>query len=176
MSTTSKGKISRLPKTLREEVNRRMENGERGASIVAWLNALPEVQAMLAAGFGGKPIREQNLSKWRKFGFKEWSRRREATATAAEIGELPVAGNSPVTSQIATWGSVRYLMAVRELVQNRAEDASNFKTLREFTQDVIHLRRADHRTARLQFEMEKLGCLKAETHSNAHPQPIPGVT
>ena len=155
MSITSKGKIGRLPKALREEVNRRMENGGKGASIVAWLNHLPEVQALLADDFDGKPIREQNLSKWRKFGFKEWSRRREATAMAAEIGELLVAGNSPDTSQIATWGSVRYLMAVRELVENRAEGVTHFETLRQFTRDVIDIRRAEHRTARLEFQKER---------------------
>jgi hypothetical protein len=43
--------------------------------LVSWLNSLPEVQTVLAAEFaGGKPIREQNLSQWRKRGFKQWFR------------------------------------------------------------------------------------------------------
>ena len=155
MEATHRGKIGRLPTELREQVNRRLEAGQRGAILVAWLNGLPEVQAILVDEFDGKPIREQNLSDWRKYGFKEWRRRREATAMAAEIGELPVAGNSPVTNQIATWGSVRYLMAVRELVDNQADNTSKLATLREFTRDVIDLRRSEHRTARLEFEQER---------------------
>jgi molybdopterin molybdotransferase len=49
--------------------NRRLEQGEQGRSLVAWLNSLPEVRAVLAAEFAGKPIREQNLPEWRQHGF-----------------------------------------------------------------------------------------------------------
>jgi hypothetical protein len=119
MNLTHQGKIGRLPKTLRDQVNRRLENGEKGRSIVAWLNSLPEVQAILAAHFEGKPVREQNLSEWRKRGYRQWLLRREAQAMAAEIGHLPAA-DSPLTDQLAAWGSVRYLIAVRQLVENKA--------------------------------------------------------
>jgi hypothetical protein len=34
---------------IQEQVNRRLENGEKARTLIAWLNALPEVQAMLAA-------------------------------------------------------------------------------------------------------------------------------
>ena len=37
-------KISKLPPALREEVNERLERSDTAASIVEWLNALPEVQ------------------------------------------------------------------------------------------------------------------------------------
>lgn len=171
MDAIPRGKIGRLPPELREEVNRRMERGEPAATLLAWLNALPEVQALLAAEFKGKPITEQNVSLWRKFGFRDWLRRREAMAMAAEIGELPAAGNSPVTAQLATWGSVRYLVAVRDLVRHQAEGVSHLDTIRQFTRDVIALRRADHRAARLQFQQERTKFYDEHTHMQKNPTP-----
>ena len=47
------GKIARLPREFREEVNRRLQDGEPGGSLLAWLNPLPGVQAVLAREFGG---------------------------------------------------------------------------------------------------------------------------
>ena len=80
MNEAPKGKIGRLPRAIQEQVNLRLENGEKARTLVAWLNALPEVQAMLAAEFGGKPIREQNLSEWRKYGYKQWLWHQQALA------------------------------------------------------------------------------------------------
>ena len=50
---------------MRQELNRRLDEGEPGKKLVSWLNGLPEVQAIVAAEFGGKSIREQNLSEWK---------------------------------------------------------------------------------------------------------------
>ncbi len=62
------GKIARLPHELREELNRRLQDGEPGAELVGWLNELPEVQTVLAEHFAGRPITEQNLSEWKTGG------------------------------------------------------------------------------------------------------------
>jgi hypothetical protein len=47
-------------------------DGEEGKRLVAWLNALPKVQAIVAAEFGGNAIREQNLSEWKQGGYRDW--------------------------------------------------------------------------------------------------------
>ena len=52
MNEAHRGKIGHLPKALQEQVNRRLEKGEHGRTLVAWLNALPEVQAALARRAG----------------------------------------------------------------------------------------------------------------------------
>jgi hypothetical protein len=44
MKMTHHGKIGRLPKAVQEQLNRRLEKGERGGPLAAWLNSLPEVQ------------------------------------------------------------------------------------------------------------------------------------
>ena len=64
MNTSRKGKIARLPKTIRDELNQRLADGESGRRLIAWLNSLPEVDAVLDREFGGRAISEQNLSEW----------------------------------------------------------------------------------------------------------------
>src|SRR5262249_11061748 len=68
------GKIAALPKKIREELNRRLDEGERGGSLLRWLNGLPEVKKVLKAEFGGEPMNKNNLSRWRREGFEEWRR------------------------------------------------------------------------------------------------------
>jgi hypothetical protein len=46
---TRHGKIARLPKEIREQLNRRMENGWRGARLVNWLNELPQVKEVVTS-------------------------------------------------------------------------------------------------------------------------------
>ena len=65
MPLTRNGKIARLPQPLREELNRRLDQGVPGRPLLQWLNSLPEVQAVLAADFGDRPINKQSLSQWR---------------------------------------------------------------------------------------------------------------
>ncbi|HSY17536.1 MAG TPA: hypothetical protein VK815_04340 [Candidatus Acidoferrales bacterium] len=74
------GKISRLPREIREQLNRRLDDGVPGNRLVAWLNELPAVRALLAAEFGGAAINEQNLSNWKQGGFRDWRMQEDARA------------------------------------------------------------------------------------------------
>src|ERR1700679_667843 len=56
------GKIANLPNGIREQLNLRLLEGEAGRELVAWLNALPEVQSVLDSRFDGSPILEVNLT------------------------------------------------------------------------------------------------------------------
>ena len=67
-----KGKIARLPHTIRHEINARLRDGNVGTEILDWLNSQPEVQAILAEQFGGEPIKPQNLTDWRQGGYQDW--------------------------------------------------------------------------------------------------------
>ncbi len=70
--TTRNGKIARLPKQVRHDLNGRLEDGEPGKQLVEWLNGLPEVQGVLQLRFGGRPISEQNLSERKQGSYQEW--------------------------------------------------------------------------------------------------------
>src|SRR6266576_4610690 len=58
------GKIARLPHALREELNQRLQDGEEGASLLDWLNALPDVRSVLSQHFADRPINPTNLYEW----------------------------------------------------------------------------------------------------------------
>ena len=65
---TRNGKIACLPSPLRDELNRRLAHNEDGATLLDWLNAAPDVKAVLARDFAGEPITKQNLYEWRHGG------------------------------------------------------------------------------------------------------------
>jgi len=45
------GKIARLARKTRDELNVRLDNGESGVPLIKWLNGLPEVKQVLEAEF-----------------------------------------------------------------------------------------------------------------------------
>jgi hypothetical protein len=159
MNQTRNGKIARLPKTIREELNRRLDNGEKGQPLLNWLNSLPDVQALVAAEFGGLPVNKQSLSQWRRGGFGAWLRQQEACAMAqqmlSETRELQPANAPPLTDQMAGWVTVRYLVAVRKLMEEQDRGKPGLDVLREFCHDLVALRRGDHSAARLKMEQER---------------------
>jgi hypothetical protein len=55
------GKIARLPRLLREELNRRLFANEDGAPLLDWLNAAPDIKDLLARNFPGEPVSTQNF-------------------------------------------------------------------------------------------------------------------
>ncbi len=71
-NTARRGKIASLPFLVREELNHRLERGDLGESILAWLNDLPEAQWLIRHRWPGQPITQQNLSVWRLGGYQEW--------------------------------------------------------------------------------------------------------
>src|SRR5882757_2859219 len=93
------GKVARLPAALREELNRRLEDGHSHRELVAWLNGLPAVQGVLAERFGGRPISEQNMSAWCHGGYAEWEAPRllaqHLAYRAANQGGAQVTKGSP---------------------------------------------------------------------------------
>ena len=158
MNITRNGKIARLPRAVRQELNRRLDEGEQGKKLVVWLNDLPGVQAIVAAEFGGKPIREQSLSEWRKGGYRDWLAQQEALEVAGRLGEdaaeWSAAGRPPLTDTLAHWLVARYAVATRRVAET--EGAEGWRLLRELCGDIVELRRGDHSAERLRMERERL--------------------
>jgi len=71
------GKIARLPHALREEVNRRLLNGETARELLTWLNAQKGAEETWFQHFAGSPASPQNLSEWRAGGYRDWLQKRE---------------------------------------------------------------------------------------------------
>jgi hypothetical protein len=154
---THRGKIARLPNEVREELNRRLRDGAAGKELVAWLNSLPVAQAVLAAEFRGRPIREQNLSKWRRSGYRDWLATQEALAEVRRAAdgeqEFKGAGQGVLTGHLATFVAARYAVAASQL--ERKDGKPDMKELSRLCQDVSRLRREDHDAAWLRLELEK---------------------
>jgi hypothetical protein len=150
------GKIGRLPRAIQEQLNRRLDNGEKGRPLAAWLNSLPEVRAVMAREFDNKPIREQNLSEWRKHGYKEWLALDLTRQLGRDVGELQPAGSPPLADQMAVWLTARCLVAVQKLAEKSGDGGMKLELLRELLHDVVAVRRGDHSGARLKMEQERL--------------------
>ncbi len=65
MPEARKGKIARLPLSIRLEVNRRMRDGQKYPTLCRWLNASPEAERALSKDFAQWAVTPQNLSEWR---------------------------------------------------------------------------------------------------------------
>ena len=106
------GKIARLPHGIRQELNRRLRDNEPGDTLLAWLNAQPEVQAVLGGQFDGNPITKQNLSEWRTGGFVVWEVRQEIFGDVLEAeefsDELDAATKSRLAEKLMTLLAGRY--------------------------------------------------------------------
>src|ERR1039458_1752892 len=83
---TRHGKIARLPHPVREQINRRLQNGEANKQTAEWLNTLPEVRSLLEAEFDGQPINEVNLSNWKLGGYRDWEAQQKALAAVRQFG------------------------------------------------------------------------------------------
>jgi hypothetical protein len=146
------GKISRLPREIREQVNERLDAGEPGKRLVVWLNELPAVRALLAAEFDGAAINEQNLTNWKQGGFREWRMEREVQA----FTQQPAGAAMVTLEQLSTIVAVRYLAAVREWQQSPVPSERRWRLMRVILRDVLKLQRGEHHEQRLELGEKRL--------------------
>jgi len=157
---TRTGKIARLPLRIIERLNQRIADGERGQKLAASLNSLPEVQTVLKEEFGGRPIREQNISEWRKGGYRDWKLQEDARKmvplVAVEAAELNVSVGGHLTDHMSVWLTAHLMAVVRRLAASELDGAAKWKLLHEACGDVVALRRGDQNAEWLEIERERL--------------------
>ena len=158
---SSPSKIGRLPRPLLNELNRRLQRNESSTPILAWLNALPEVQALLEAEFAGASITKQNLSEWRTAGLARWETRQDALADIltfeGDAGELDTATRGRLAERLATDLAGRYARLLHHWNGEVTGDISKkLRALRTLGQDIAHLRRCDHSAARVKLEQVRV--------------------
>ena len=149
---TRRGKIARLPSSIRRQLNLRLENNEPADSILPWLNALPETQQILAAQFNHAPITPQNLSEWRQAGFREWLLLQELMDHAARLHEgvsdLPDFEPAALADDLATALAARYAALLNNWDgELTPEFEAKIKFLRGLSQDITRLQKSLHRAA-----------------------------
>jgi hypothetical protein len=158
MTPSRRGKIARLSQYIRTQLNRRLEDGEPGGVVVAWLNTLPAVKEVLDGQFGGRPITEQNLSEWRQGGYLDWLQHEENCALvrrlADEADDLAVMademeGEVAVSDRLAPIMAAELARTAKALLEEAATPQERWQRLQGVLQQLAELRRHDHRAARL---------------------------
>jgi len=169
---TRTGKIARLPRAVREELNRRLEDGEQGKRLVAWLNSLPEVKAMLGTEFGGRPLSEQNLSEWKQGGYLEWQRRREASEVVRglveqsnELGDA--AGGAVLTERLASVLVAELARQTQELLAETSDPEERWMRLKEAIGKLAQLRHEESDAGQLRLKQDQWQVRQKEAEAKA---------
>ncbi len=157
---TRTGKIARLPLEVKNELNRRLRDGESGPSLLKWLNSLPETKTVMAAQFHGQPATEQNLSQWRKGGYVQWLTQQEILAsvnqTLDDAAQIKDATPGSLTDAMARLLTARLSVVLADLKTHGADGKINYESLHALCVDLVELRRGDHNAERLRIERERL--------------------
>jgi len=157
---TRNGKIARLPKGVRDQLNQRLENGEQGKGLVEWLNSLPEVEAVITREFGCKAVTEQNLSEWKKGGYRDWQINQERRDLVRQLeeegGELGAVMNpGRINRHFSVVLTAELARAAREVMEQVADPEERAQCLGEFVGKFAQLRREESHASRVELIRER---------------------
>ena len=172
---TRHGKIARLPHSIREQINRRLQNSDEGKEIIEWVNTLPEVRAVVDGEFDGQPVSEVNLSNWRLGGYRDWEAQQEALEAVRRFGahaaDINQETGGQLTDQLAVCMIARIAVALQQPASGGDDPVKELQRLRALCSDLVALRKGDHNVQWLRIEREKLDLhLKKEAAEEAARQ------
>jgi hypothetical protein len=158
--TTHNGKIARLPRNIRDELNHRLADGKPGGRILEWLNALPAVPAMLDAQFGGGRINAQNLSNWRRGGHQDWLKQQARRSLVRELTEhaeelAADAGGVELGNHLSAMLVAELAASARDALAAITDPAERCVREQEFLKTLARVRREDYLAGRLAIERER---------------------
>ncbi len=157
---TRHGKIARLPHPIREQINRRLQNGAANKQTAEWLNTLPEVRSLLEAEFDGQPINEVNLSNWKLGGYRDWEAQQEVLKAVrrfcADAAEINQATGGELADHLALCMTARIAVALQQPAAEGEDAAAQMQKLRDLCGDLVALRKGDQNAQWLRIEREKM--------------------
>ncbi len=166
MNSTRTGKIARLPKSIRDQINLRLQDGQTAKPILDWLNNLPEVQQVLHTLFDGRPFNPTNLSQWRRGGYRDWLTAQDALSLLATLEDLDDADHQKLldslAKKLAQWTALQYAANAQAMIQDEADPQRRWQHLRQLTADVTRLRRCEQQAERLAIERDRLTLAQAD--------------
>jgi len=154
------GKIARIPRDIRNELNERLADGEQGKRLVEWLNGHPEVRDALDLDFDGRPVTEQNLSEWRQGGHQDWLRHQENlewARNAVEEGE-ELAGEDdsmPLSDRVSPLAVLVLGKLIHAACAAAPDSPESRRELLAVVRELTALRVSDHRAARLKMDLRR---------------------
>jgi hypothetical protein len=162
------GKIARLPGAIRAQLNARLQRGDDGKNILAWLNSLPEAKSVFDAEFVGRPVTEQNLSDWRLGRYQEWLAQQEVLAQARDMADSQkeletVTPGESFADHLAAAVAFRYAAILAAQGAELDEKAlRQLRALRPICQAALGLCRTRQNAARLRIERERWDMTRQE--------------
>ena len=136
------GKIGRLPVALQDAVCQRLECGQFGREIAAWLNSLPEVQQVLKEDFGGQAVTRQNVNAWGRSGFERWRQNNEKTERIKNLAAQAMQFAQANRGSIAEGASALASGKILELLET-VDAAESVAEFRDVVTSLARLRTAD---------------------------------
>ncbi len=141
------GKIARLPRAVRDELNRRLDDGEKGDELLSWLNRQPATREAVKSQFGGHPITKQNLSQWRQGGFLDWQRQQDGLVLSSRLLEeaddvAALSNGSYLTDRLAGLAA----LSLARLLQSASllpDGPDKTRAVLQATHELIRLRHSD---------------------------------
>lgn len=157
---TRTGKIARLPRAIREQLNQRLRDGQSGKELVGWLNSLAEVKTVLAASFRGRPLSEQNLSEWKQGGYREWERQQERAEDMGRLmeqwgGMRDSSGEAAFLERLAEWLTLEMARQMEAMLEHSENPAERWQRLQEAVSRLVQIRREASIAGRLKLEQER---------------------
>jgi hypothetical protein len=154
------GKIARLPHDIREQLNRRLQEGQSGPEILSWVNELPQCRQMLAQKFGGRPIDDGNLSEWRHGGYEEWlwheDRRDHLGSVFEHTAKLDAVGDgSQVAERLGAIVAAELVKAIN-MLEGISDMNDRWFRLREISRELTRFRRENCNNQRLRLAEQRL--------------------
>jgi hypothetical protein len=160
MSITHIGKIGRLPKCTRDDLGRRIEDGEPGKELVKWLNGLSGVQRVLKEQFGERPITEQNLSEWKQGGHQEWLRQEETRSVVSRLTEQSddldeAADGHEISDRYASVLAAEFTRLATTLLEKETDPEKHWKRFCEVYRVLSQFRCDGHRAVRTRIKRDR---------------------
>jgi len=170
---TRRGKIARLPHSVREELNQRLRDGEEAKPLLRWLNREDEVYTRINA---------QNLTEWRQGGYAEWLTRQEQCEMvwrfAEEAQSLEAASPGMRISQcLSIQAGAQLILRFQTLLAQPAESKERFEELDRLIRSLALLRREDTKALQAQFQADKFHWqqVKAARDEYSPAKDMPGL-
>lgn len=177
---TRTGKIARLPRETRNQLNRCLRDGEPGCKLVKWLNSLPEVQAALRRDFKGRPILESNLTEWRQGGYCEWLAQQDALDNIGELsavaGELAAAAPGRLVDHLNTLIATHYAGKLIALNSAPGKDSQlDPREMLEFSRIAVELQRGLQNAERIKIEQQRMELDRTKTEKDIIEHLLPWI-
>jgi hypothetical protein len=151
-----RGKIARLPKDIREELNRRLDNGQPAAEIATWLNEIPAVKEILTKYFGGKPINHRNVSNWRGGGYQRWLEKQESVDELNWLVEDAMDYSEVADGKLARGTASIATAKILKILQAMPAAPESLDGLAKISYSISALLNAEQGQARLEYEKTRV--------------------